>query len=347
MPCVKGVCLDKGIGLPLDMFSNRAGYTSAYLVVGNDFAAQQWFLPGNHIEVTMRNIPKGWNINTEWANRIPDLYFTYDVVSCWSPCELACKFMSVYNGIKPSDQAACTAACEAEATTEEAECMAYRVRDRRQATAVGMCQLSSNWVCPFITEGVRDRLELINSRLCNGIEPLGKIGDEGVFSMYSIDNDVDGKCGSLECLGNNCDGHSNCTIVNGKGVCQCAQYYEPFGTTCRDADECAVNNGGCSSTERCENKEGEAPVCHPLPTCELDEGCGYAHACGPEGVCVPECTIKPCGDHMTCHASGVCVTDLNDVPNVYDGSCSVPKFKCDSDDASCDEMVTLEPRVTD
>jgi hypothetical protein len=32
--------------------------TSAYMILGNDFVVKDWFKPGNHIEITMKNIPK-------------------------------------------------------------------------------------------------------------------------------------------------------------------------------------------------------------------------------------------------------------------------------------------------
>jgi hypothetical protein len=247
--------------------------------------------------------------------------------------------------IEPNRVNECIASCNAAPNGDtQAECMATTMRDTDVDGSIAQCRPGA-WICDFIRDDVKDRIELLQSRLCRNIFN-GPISNLGIFTAGSSTADVDGQCGQLECIGNDCGGVGTCEIVEGHAQCDCQEFYEASGTTCMDVNECEQDNGGCTRLQTCINNIGEAHACVDMPTCDNDNDCGAFKVCGGDNVCVPECTISPCGDHLTCHDSGVCVTDLNDVPAVFTGDCEIPAYRCPDDDESCDEMVTFDPRET-
>ncbi len=79
-----------------------------------------------------------------------------------------------------------------------------------------------------------------------------------------------GKCQQMAasevCADATCDDNAYCIVgANGLPECHCKLRFEGNGMSCKDTDECAVNNGGCDPNAFCDNKIGQAPVCTCVP----------------------------------------------------------------------------------
>lgn len=108
---------------------------------------------------------------------------------------------------------------------------------------------------------------------------------------------VGGACQKLApadlCKDVQCDPNAYCIEEDGKATCVCKLRWEGTGKSCKDVDECKVDNGGCDENAFCTNQVGAAPVC----SCQ-DGFTGNGVKC----LDVDECAMKAdaCAEHATC-----------------------------------------------
>lgn len=135
-----------------------------------------------------------------------------------------------------------------------------------------------------------------------------------------------------------CDVFATCKNANGAAVCTCFPGYAGNGFTCKDVDECLVNNGGCENN-KCNNYPGtfscgcldgftgSFPNCSDVDECAVNNGgCSSNAVCSNSpGSFACACKNGYSGDAKTCVDVNECLTD--------NGGCST-NASCTNTDGS-------------
>jgi hypothetical protein len=108
----------------------------------------------------------------------------------------------------------------------------------------------ARWVAPWVVLWI--------SACGFSAQPAGGKGDASPLVDAAVDTPPPITCGDLRC-----DPNATCTTT-GAAACECKRGYAGDGMTCRDVDECTMNNGGCPAA--CMNTPGSA-VCYAPASC--------------------------------------------------------------------------------
>jgi hypothetical protein len=189
---------------------------------------------------------------------------------------------------------------------------------------------------------------------------------------------VGGTCQKLAptdlCKDVQCDPNAYCIEEDGKAACVCKLRWEGTGKSCKDVDECKVDNGGCDENAFCANQMGAAPVCscqdgftgNGVKCIDVDECKTGAASCGTGATCVntagswecaceggyaklgngcvdvDECAVAkpPCDAHATC----------TNTPGSYSCACNLGYkgngYVCSQDNdcgGACDNNASCKP----
>ncbi|CAB0028968.1 unnamed protein product [Trichogramma brassicae] len=219
-----------------------------------------------------------------------------------------------------------------------------------------------------------------DNRTCSDIDECQEDGDsnpcefecvnhEGGYSCecpqetHSLHRDNKTCLETTRCQGDHGCSHE-CHVVEGLNKCQCPDGYvlADDAKSCRDVDECSINNGGCS--HGCENAVGsyrctcpglhrlleDGRLCVEINDCYIKNGgcshrCGYEHGathCScPEGMKLAEDGRKCLKDDECARDNGGCshLCEVNVLDNNNVTSCSCPSgMRLGPDNRTCADV---------